>query len=776
MEVNKKTGGRILVGGEQMSEMVDRVSGGGDKFYPFSMAETRRILGPQAKSLRDLAVRIDPAMRSEHVVFEATLLPNFLANSYFPDRLVKLLGLTALGSRPATADLTLRTGTTPDVPTKSLIVAGDNASLNRLAAILSGGTLNRAEAAAAEELRQFSEIHLPRRQEVLRSSPIDGENSGQARTVYEAVLHPDPDNPGSDRQPIPTSLFHKFEEYIASLGGEVAATRRDVVGGLTFVPVFLPGEQAVQAADFNPLRSIRRMPRIRPVPSSPLRSAPRVGRPAPPAADATAPEVLIFDAGIEDGGDYFAGSAQQVNLTDEAPKYGFVEHGSAVTGAVLYGNVQSGQQLPKPPVRATHYRCFPGPAEDMTELYWLLDQIQKKVTEKDAMIVNLSLGPDVIVDDGEPHRWTAVLDSLAHERDILFVIAVGNNGEENANRIMVPADMVNGLSVGACDRPYPEALWSRAPYSAVGPGRPGALVQPTVVAFGGDDQLPFSRMMSNGKISHDNGTSYAAPLVAHELAVLSGELGDRASASALKAFAVHFAESHADQNVSTGHGRLINDHAAALWCESNEVTVMYQASVERDQIMGFQLPVPEGLNRGRVKVRWTLAYASPTDPTEAVEYTEAGLEFTFRPHAAVYSFRDPDDSSRPVKVNIRDQPERVAELEELGWIRSKNPVSRSQKIGPKASEASRRRGGKWETVMQGQDRLQAKSLWIPRLDVEYLTRSGGVLTRGVAPVDFTLLVTVTSLSGLPVYQFAQSEFRALSTLPVSVSTQVRAQT
>jgi hypothetical protein len=765
----------MLVGGELMSEIVDRASGGGNKFYPFSLEETKEHLGPQVRSLRDSAVMIDSALRAEHVIFEATLLPNFLANSYFPDRLVKLLGLTALGSRPATADLTLRSGTTPDVATKSLIIAGDDESLDRLASMLGGGVLNRAEKAAAEELRQFSEIHLPRKEEVVRDSQADSSESVHGRVAYEAVLHPDPDYPGLIRQPMTNSLFHKFEEYIASLGGEVAATRRDVVGGLTFVPVFLPEGRAEQAAAFNPLRSIRRMPRIRPIPTMPLRSAPRVGRPAPPAADATAPEVLIFDAGIDEEGDYFAGSVHQVHLTDESPAPGCIEHGSAVTGAVLYGNVQPGEQLSKPAVRATHYRCIPGPAEDGTELYWLLDQIQKKVTEKDSMIVNLSLGPEVTVDDGEPHRWTAVLDSLAYERDILFVTAVGNNGDTSNDRIMVPADMVNGLSVGACDRPYPEALWTRASYSAVGPGRPGALIQPTVVAFGGDDQSPFARLRGDGRISYDCGTSYAAPLVAHELAVLAGELGDRASASALKAFAVHFAESHTDPNISTGHGRLISDHASTLWCDSNEVTVMYQASVERDQMLGFRLPVPEGLDRGGVKVRWTLAYASPTDPTEAVEYTESGLEFTLRPHAAIYSFRDPEKSSRPINVNIREEPQRVAELEEEGWIRSKNPVSRSQKIGPKASEASRRRGGKWETVMQGQDRLKAKSLWLPRLDVEYLTRAGGVLTRGAAPVDFTLLVTVTSLSGLPVYQLAQSEFPVLSALPVTVSTQLRAQ-
>jgi subtilisin family serine protease len=93
--------------------------------------------------------------------------------------------------------------------------------------------------------------------------------------------------------------------------------------------------------------------------------------------------------------------------------------------------------------------------------------------------VSLSLGPSLPVDDRtEPHAWTARLDEIAEQRGVLFVTAVGNNGEDDAasglNRVQVPSDMVNALAVGACDRPASEAGWARAPYSAVGPGRPGA--------------------------------------------------------------------------------------------------------------------------------------------------------------------------------------------------------------------------------------------------------------------------------------------------------------
>ncbi|MGY0461448.1 S8 family peptidase [Kitasatospora sp. cg17-2] len=767
-------GGRILVGGEHMSEVVDRVSGGGEKYHPMSMEEARELLAPQAQSLHARAAEISPSLRANRVVFEATLLPNYLANSYFPDKLIRLLGLASLGSRPAREILTQRRSIQPDVATKSLIVAGDDSSLAHLSRLLDGSDLNQREKAAAEQLRQFSKIHLPRLQEVIRSQ-VDLEeppNDSDHREAFEAILHPNPDAESHHRLPVSTGLLRKFEAYIRSLGGEVLSDRRDTIGGLTFLPVLLAPERVTEAAAFNPLRSIRRMPRIRPVPSLPLRSAPSVRRPAPVPAHDYAPEVLIFDAGIDPDADFFAGSAKQVDLTQKPPLPGCIEHGSAVTGAILYGQVQADEFLSQPVAQVKHFRCIPGEDTDVAELYWLLDRIEEQVTASDAILVNLSLGPEVVVDDGEPHRWTAKLDQIAYEQDVLFVVAAGNNGEEDyeSNRIQVPADMVNGLSVGSCDLPHPLPLWSRASYSAVGPGRPGARIQPTAVSFGGDEQAPFSRLMGNGKISFHWGTSYAAPMAVHGLAKLSSELGDRCSASALRAFAVHFSEAHPDINseLEVGHGRLRGDYSDVLECGSQEVTVLYQASVDRDQLLGFQLPVPESLNRGNVRIRWTLSFASLTDPTEAVEYTKSGIEPTFRPHASIYSFRDPDAPQRSVKVDILRDPDKVLELVESGWKQSQNPVTRTQKTGPRASEASRRRGGKWETILQGQDRLRASSLWRPRLDIEYFAREGGALLHNSTPVDFSLLVTVESTAGLPVYQQARSSFSVLSELPVPI--------
>jgi hypothetical protein len=69
--------------------------------------------------------------------------------------------------------------------------------------------------------------------------------------------------------------------------------------------------------------------------------------------------------------------------------------------------------------------------------------------------INLSLGPDLPIEDTEVHAWTSVIDDLLSDGETLMTVAVGNNGEmdrESGNaRIQVPSDCVNALAVGACD-------------------------------------------------------------------------------------------------------------------------------------------------------------------------------------------------------------------------------------------------------------------------------------------------------------------------------------
>lgn len=91
------------------------------------------------------------------------------------------------------------------------------------------------------------------------------------------------------------------------------------------------------------------------------------------------------------------------------------------------------------------------------------------------------------------HGWTSAIDDLLSSGETLAWVAVGNGGERDArlrfNRVPVPADSVNALSIGAVDSLG--AAWSRAPYRSIGPCRSPGLVKPDLVGFGGSPAEPF---------------------------------------------------------------------------------------------------------------------------------------------------------------------------------------------------------------------------------------------------------------------------------------------
>jgi len=318
--------------------------------------------------------------------------------------------------------------------------------------------------------------------ELLGSTPCDTD-------VWEAVLNPQGIDHTGQLFPVDDETFDKWVAWIDGLDGQVVADYRRSEAGLTFVPVRLDAAQLPQASRFNPLRTMRPMPMLRPIPTGVLRStAPTVL----PPIDSN-PEGL-FTTAIFDGGVHRQALLDHVHVMDctgEPEDDDGARHGTAVTGAVAYGLAEADEHVARPASNIDHYRIYPTPGGSRDiYIYSVLDEIERVLTATPYPIVNLSLGPDVCVEDhSEPNRWTSTLDRISYEHDVLFVTAAGNNGSEDAatglNRVQSPADMANGVSVGACgtaDGP----LWERTAYSAIGPGRAGSQVQPNGVQFGGD--------------------------------------------------------------------------------------------------------------------------------------------------------------------------------------------------------------------------------------------------------------------------------------------------
>ncbi|OJU95842.1 MAG: hypothetical protein BGO23_09680 [Solirubrobacterales bacterium 67-14] len=731
---------------------------------------------------RDVA-ETPSGLRGARVIFEATVLPNYLANSYFPAELFRAADLVPVGTRGAVAEYKTKSRPSEPRPTKTYLLAGDERSLTKVSELLhEAGPARGMSATARDALRQFDVVRMPPVDDVLRSEP---DAPAGALVTWEAVLHPAIAAGGEPSETERRSVLEKWEAWISQLGGEVAVDYERPVKGLTFIPVRLPADAGEIAARFNPLRALRPMPQVRPVPVGPLRIATTDTQlPTPPAGQRPQSDVRIaaFDGGLDDTVAHVGPFATNIDVTPELPDSQAVAHGTMVTSALLYGAFEPDQQLRTPDVGVDHFRVLPVPASDQwdVDLYWILDRIVELVRQRDYPIVNLSLGPNLCLDDDdEPHAWTARLDELTEQHGTLFVCAVGNNGENDGdaglNRIQVPGDMVNGIGVGACDREAPHSSWKRAAYSAIGPGRPGARIQPIGVAFGGSNHAPYRGIAPGGTIGEAQGTSFAAPTVAHGLAALTATIGqDAATPDVLRAFAIHFAEPGTDNTLidQVGFGRLAERYDPHWDLPPQDVTILYRDEIERGQTIALPFPLPADVVSGRtLNLRWTLAFVAPTDPTDPVDYTQSGLEVAFRPHARRYTFRK-TGTNKSVQLDVQRDREKVLKRLRDGWVPAPLPTTRASER--RRNEILQREEGKWETALHYTERMRSSSLFDPQLTVSYLAREGGTLVAA-PPLAFAMLLTIQAPTGVELYDAVRSRFNVLTPLTAQIPLRLRAQ-
>ncbi len=757
----------LLVNGEGLRiDVTAPRSVGGAKYDPQTPEEARAILLPQVNAVVSTVRSLPRSMRAdEHVYVEARLLPNYIAPSHFPDALLSRVNAVSVGSR---ADVTIhRTKSKATrAGTRRIIMALTDNGLSSFAAMVAhGGT--RGDRQAFAEIRKFDQFLIPDSSSVIQARP----DETSAPTTWEAVLNPAPSY-GAEIVPLDDGTMEKWLAFIAYLGGQAHRDYIRQVGGLTFSPVTISEGVIEELARFNPLRSLRPMPAIRPRPTFGRRAFGRVVPPVDTTPVQPSPRVAVFDGGIDNEiSSSILFPQPAVELTPEAPTQSDLEHGTGVTGAALYGLLSPGAQVAQPYLPVDHYRVLPAPhVPDDLDGYWVLDQIKRAVVDGQYKIVNLSLGPCLAVEDTmEPNRWTSELDQLSWEHDVLFVVAAGNDGEQDPatglHRIQVPGDMANGIAVGACDEASPALPWMRAPYSSVGPGRQGNRIQPVGVQFGGMPFQQFPVVRADGSFADSLGTSFAAPLVTHAFAELSTLL-PRTSSSILRVFAGHFAErhrSHRKLRDEIGYGRFPLSFRHLLDCDMNEVHVLYDDEIERGELIGYQVPIPSRA-AGDLELRVTLAYSSPVEPSQSTEYTRASLELTFRPHCQRYRFRPPKgDSAKVVELDMTS-PEAL-ELLKLGWQMGQEPISKGLGSASNIPEGQLRDEGKWETLRHARINLRCGEYAEPRIEVSYIARRSGGLDNSPTKVPFALLITVVDKSATgSLYEQTVQQFTALRPL------------
>ena len=224
--------------------------------------------------------------------------------------------------------------------------------------------------------------------------------------------------------------------------------------------------------------------------------------------------------------------------------------------------------------------------------------VEQVLLSRQYQFINLSLGPDLPIEDTDVHAWTSVIDDLLSDGDTLMTVAIGNNGQmDRASgnaRVQVPSDCVNALAVGAANDT--EATWARAPYSAVGPGRSPGVIKPDLMAFGGNAGNYF-HVLSPGKkaaLSPQLGTSFASPYLLRSAVGIRAILGAELSPLAIKALLVHAADAATHDKLEVGWGKVPEDLMSIITCPEGVARVVYQGELKPGKYLRASLPLPIG--------------------------------------------------------------------------------------------------------------------------------------------------------------------------------------
>jgi subtilisin family serine protease len=413
------------------------------------------------------------------------------------------------------------------------------------------------------------------------------------------------------------------------------------------------------------------------------------------------------------------------------------------------------------------------------------DAIRHYVTERDVKVFNFSINViSASPRSGSSYGYAARrLDQLAQQLDIVVVIAAGNLEttrlrrewpDDDAEALSViatsvddligdPAESLYNVAVSALNPPgvgVVEGVLAR--YSRRGPGLRGA-TKPDFAQVGGagtDHPDLGSGLVSVNEYGHlvtAAGTSFAAPLVARELAELYDAIEGPVSREMLLALAIHHSiipsrlGSRTLAEVSrelVGFG-VPNSTRNMLEGNDSEITLVFSDTLQPNGIMRADFAWPASLvqngNKCRGHVRMTVVA---------------------RPHLAY------EHGDERVRVNI--EPKLMQQKLDGGWSNKLDPAY--YRLGASIQPHERillRESMKWHGVKTFERRMMGlgpTTNW--RFEVDYLTRADEAFP--LQGVPFTAILTIGDPThAAPVFQEMRQTLNALNIRTADVRTAVR---
>jgi hypothetical protein len=702
----------------------------------YNLQEVVKRLAPQFdKVASELNALPDELCPRDFTVSAITLHPSYIAKGHFPRALFREMGVHSIGSKGTEVlpDKWTRKGEPQKSPTTKIFIAGKRDRLTEFGRHL---TEIDNEAPGAEDLLRVWSIDTVNVDEKIK------EGLHETNGYYEVGLQL---IPGSSSEFVKTA----FLSYAQKLGFDAKSDLAIEVSNLWFMPLIGSASLIKDLAKFSFVRVIRPLPLLRSfrpiIRSLPARTEVSLPNVQPHASDI---RVAILDGGLPTQhvlkpwvNNYHISDPTAHDCLDGP------SHGLGVTSAFLFGPLWPGETAQRPFSYVDHHRVLDSKVqdEDPLELYRTLTHIEDILLSRQYEFLNISLGPDLPIDDDEIHPWTSLLDTYLADGDTFVTIAAGNNGEHDLKtglcRIQVPSDSVNALAVGAADNI--DESWGRASYSAIGPGRAPGRVKPDLLAFGGTAKKYF-HVPSEGvpaQLLPICGTSFSAPYLLRKAVGIRAILGHNISPLAIKALLIHAADQSVHEIDEVGWGKVPENIGQIIESPEGVARILYQGELLPGKYMKVPLPIPDTGIAGKVKITATCCFATPVDPQDTSMYTKAGVEITWRP--------------KPGKSESFFKQKKVATEAEL-----------------------RSDAGKWESALHAKLQKLGSSLENPSFEIHYIARNGGGNIDGnKAPIiKYAFIVSIEAPKHpdifneiLRAYSSILSEIQPRISTPIEVS-------
>ena len=715
----------LIIGyGETLTHAVTVKGGSGPKHHPYTFDEARQRIATQlTKIIDDIAAKPASECAGGQVVIKMTQHPAYLAKTYYPRALLNHFGLRDLGSRSViiTPDSWGKAKRVGEGLASCLYIAGEKDSFNNFLDYIGEGQLTDS---LLNQLRTFETIDLfPGKEKIKFIAPEP------AVKRLEVVLHASQ----SDKE-----VVSDFLDYLSSLGGATEERLMKCVGGLTFLPAMLNAGLEEKLAEFSHLRVLRSIPKLRVHKPDMIREA-LTDTPILPTEKAINEDikVCIFDGGI--GENHLLGPWVNEIVPDDVTKTHpkLLSHGSEVCATYLFGPYD-GNPLPQPYTNVDLVRVL-SPEDADPDMFEVLSRIEAVLKLKRYKYINLSLGPQMPIDDDDVHVWTSVIDSYLQDGSSLITVAAGNDGDQPGEygRIQPPSDMVNCLAIGACNSN--ELDWKRSSYSCIGPGRSPGIVKPDGVMFGGDrDNLFKVYSPLSDTFVGTAGTSFAAPYALRVAAGIDAIADFALSVSSIKALLVHHAQQGDHHWHEVGWGRFPINPECVIECRDDEAIIVFQGTLKPSEHLRIPVPVPEQFESTWVELRATFCICAVTDPEHPLHYTRSGLDISFRPNDEKYA----EDAKHASTTSFFSLKKLYATEQSL-----------------------REDAHKWETCISRSQRFKKATFKDPVFDVKYHTREqGGAAIEDVPPLTYSLVLSIRNKGMTDLYNQVLQRYQTLQSI------------